>query len=131
MNEPEQRDLIRSLARADGRYHEEAYHFVRKGLDFTVQAIIQAGGSARHVRGQELAGGLRDFALSQYGPLALRVLKHWGLHTTDDFGEIVFRMIDAHILGKTDEDERADFQDVFDFEHAFRVPFLPGNTPRE
>ncbi len=125
MNEQEQREQIRRLAEEDGRYHEEAFLFVRRGLDHTVRGILHAGGSPRHVRGQELVRGLRDYAVQEYGPLCLRLLRYWGVHTTDDIGEMVFLMIDAHILGKTEEDTIEDFHDVFDFEVEFRAPFLP------
>jgi uncharacterized repeat protein (TIGR04138 family) len=36
-------------------------------------------------------------------------------------------MIEAQILGKTEEDEKNDFHGVFDFESAFRDPFLPSS----
>jgi uncharacterized repeat protein (TIGR04138 family) len=127
-NDPEHRDLIRKIAAEDGRYHEEAYHFVRRGLDFTVKEIVATGGTPRHVRGPELVSGLRSYALREFGPVSLRVLRHWGLNSTDDLGEIVFHMIDHRILGKTEEDSRDDFHALFDFEHAFLEPFRPSRS---
>ncbi|MFA5350980.1 MAG: Minf_1886 family protein, partial [Candidatus Omnitrophota bacterium] len=72
-----------------------------------------------HVTGRELAFGLRDYAIEQYGALAQRVLSHWGVNLTQDFGEIVFNMIEKKLLSKSDEDCIADFNSVYDFNSVF------------
>jgi uncharacterized repeat protein (TIGR04138 family) len=116
-------ELIRAK---DPRYHRDAYLFVREALDYTQKTIGKdTHGRIRHVTGQELLGGIRDFALSQFGPMSLMVLEEWGLHSTRDFGEIVFNMIDIGLLAKTEQDTRADFEGGYDFYEAFRKPFLP------
>jgi len=79
----------------------------------------------RHVSGQELLEGLRRFALDQFGPMAKTVFDHWGVRRCEDFGEIVFNMVEKGILGKTDQDSREDFRGGFDFEEAFVKPFQP------
>ncbi|MCX8090450.1 MAG: hypothetical protein N3I86_05860 [Verrucomicrobiae bacterium] len=113
------------LAR-DARYHRDAYAFVREALDYTQKRIGRAnGGKLRHVTGQELLEGIRDFALEQFGPMTLTVFEEWGIRQCSDFGEIVFNLIEAGVLSKTDKDSRADFADGYDFEEAFRKPFLP------
>jgi uncharacterized repeat protein (TIGR04138 family) len=53
------------------------------------------------------------------------VLEEWGLRCCSDFGEIVFNMIEAGWLAKTEKDSRADFLGGYDFDEAFRKPFLP------
>ena len=40
----------------------------------------------------------------------------WGVRRTDDFGEIVFNLIDADLMSRTPEDSRADFHALFDLE---------------
>ena len=49
------------------------------------------------------------------------------------FGEIVFNMVGEGLLGKTENDSREDFKNVYDFDVVFRQPFLPrsqmGNPP--
>ena len=40
-------------------------------------------------------------------------------------GEIVFNMVDNGLLGKTEEDSKEDFLNVYDFDKAFRDPFRP------
>jgi len=126
MNEKEQRLMIQELVEKDPRYQEEAYVFVREGLDYTVHEKNEVPkNQSHHVRGWELAEGIREYAIREYGPVSLRVLRHWGIESCEDIGEIVYNMIDAQILGKTAEDNKTDFHGVFDFEEAFRDPFLP------
>lgn len=106
-----------------GPFPDQAYQFVREGLAHTVKVVhgdkADAEDESRHVSGQQLCLGLRDFALKQYGLLARTVLERWGVRRTEDFGRIVFAMVEAGWMRKTDEDSLEDFQDVFDFEEAF------------
>ena len=77
----------------------------------------------RHVTGQQLCEAIRQFALEQYGYMAKDVLASWGIHKTGDFGEIVFNLIRIGQMRKTPDDRREDFDDVYDFETAFRRGF--------
>lgn len=99
----------------DRRYDLESYSFVMAALNYTTKRLRRRG----HIKGQELLDGIKDYALEQFGPMARTVLEHWGITTTNDFGEIVFNMIDAGILGKTDQDSKKDFDNRFDFKTAF------------
>jgi uncharacterized repeat protein (TIGR04138 family) len=118
-------ELDKVLAR-DHRYTREAYHFVREALDHTQKMLGAVPASeVRHVTGQQLLEGAREYALTQYGPMALALLHEWGLRSGEDIGEIVFNMIEASLLAKTNQDSREDFKDSYDFEEAFRKPFLP------
>jgi uncharacterized repeat protein (TIGR04138 family) len=120
-------DLI--LAK-DPRYHRDGYLFVREALDYTQKAIIKENrGQLRHVSGQELLDGIRDYALSQFGPMVITVLEEWGIRACTDFGEIVFNLVEASLLAKTDKDTREDFQNGYDFHEAFEKPFLPKTKP--
>jgi uncharacterized repeat protein (TIGR04138 family) len=121
-------DLI--VAR-DPRYRREAYLFVREGLDYTQKLLVQSGQQGvRHVTGQELLSGIRAYALEVFGPMAMLVLQEWGVTRCEDFGEMVFNMIDCGLLAKTDADRREDFQGGYDFFEAFRRPFFP-QTPKD
>ena len=73
----------------------------------------------RHVSGRELCEAARLYGLQQYGFLAPKVLESWGIHTTGDFGELVFNMIDIGQMRKTRSDKRKDFDDVYEFGEAF------------
>jgi uncharacterized repeat protein (TIGR04138 family) len=118
-------DLI--LAK-DPRFARDAYTFVREALDFTQKLVVrEARGAIRHVTGQELLGGIRKFALEQFGPMTVTVFEEWGVKSCRDFGEIVFNMVEIGLLAKTEKDTRDDFQDGYDFTDAFRKPFWPSS----
>ena len=112
----------------DPRYESEAYLFVKDALDYTQKLVIKpTRDEVRHVSGQELLEGIRAFALTQFGPMAPTVFEEWGIRRCEDFGEIVFNMVEIGLLGKTEKDSRADFQNAYDFDAAFRQPFRPEN----
>lgn len=77
------------------------------------------GSAGRHVTGVELSLGLRDFALARYGLLAGAVLRRWGFRRTDDFGVVVYAMIDRGEMRASAEDNLEDFHEVFDFDAVF------------
>ena len=114
------------MCSADPRYSVQAYYFLREALDFTINLLSKpTEGPERHVSGRELLEGVRQYALQEYGPLARTVLAQWGINTTDDFGQIVFNLVQKGILGKTERDKMEDFTNGYDFDTAFRAPFLP------
>lgn len=120
---------IEAIIEKDPRYPREAYEFVRESLDCTIRLFRKdAVGKERHVTGKELLEGLRRHALDQFGPLAHTVLTSWNLRAGEDVGEIVFNMVNARVLSKTDRDKREDFQNGYDFEETFKRPFEP--SPR-
>ena len=127
MQAPSFEEVLTEILARDPRYHREAYLFVREALDFTQKLIGKKAGKLepRHVTGQELLEGIRQYALQQYGPLAMTVLKEWGVHRCEDFGELVFNMVETHLLAKTESDTRDDFRTGYNFHEAFRKPFLP------
>ncbi|HBA85046.1 MAG TPA: hypothetical protein DCZ95_13215 [Verrucomicrobia bacterium] len=126
MRKPTFEQALEQILKEDRRYHEHAYEFLREGLDFTMKALAKpAEGEARHVSGQELLQGLRRFALQEFGPMAKTVLHRWGITRCEDFGEIVFNLVDKGVLGKNERDSRQDFTGGYDFEEAFRKPFHP------
>jgi uncharacterized repeat protein (TIGR04138 family) len=113
----------------DPRYTRDAYLLVRDALDFTKKGMTRREGvpmtEHEHVTGQELLAGVRDYVLTQFGPMAITVLEEWGITRCEDFGEIVFNIVEAGLFSKTDTDSREDFQNGYDFDEAFRKPFLP------
>ena len=61
--------------------------------------------------------------MQQYGYMAKVVLNNWGLRTTGDFGEIVYNLIGIGWMKKSASDERAHFDNVYDFDEAFQEGF--------
>jgi hypothetical protein len=108
-----------------GVYPPQAYAFLREGLQFTSDKLHGAEESSgipedsRHVTGSQLSAGLRDFAINRYGLLARTVLGSWNVNSTEDFGRMVFALLDLGVLRRRDEDQFEDFIDVFGFDDAF------------
>lgn len=125
----QQTDFNRAVQRIcndKARFDKEAYFFIREALDFTVTKRKKSGqGKGRHVSAEELLNGLRKLALQEFGPMAITVFRKWGVISTADIGEIVFDLVESGLLGKTDEDSKEDFENVFDFSLEFEKPFLP------
>lgn len=122
------------LLHEDRRYKLEAYQFVRMGLTYA-QDVLELGQEAegraadetgrvpRHVTGRDLCVALKQLAHEQYGRMARLVLADWGIRSTSDFGEIVYNLIKIGEMSKSDDDRRADFDDVYDFQHALVEEF--------
>lgn len=124
-------DLLTPVLEKDPRFTREAYHFVREALDFTQELIKRRGESlprpalGHHITGKELLDGIRDFALAQFGPMTCSVLAEWGVTRCEDFGAIVFNLVEHQILSKTDNDRPEDFSGGYDFNEVFVRPFQP------
>jgi uncharacterized repeat protein (TIGR04138 family) len=108
-------EIVDRIRERDGRYHERAYLFVLAALEFCQRRRKVRG----HISGGELAHACREFALEQFGLTARTVLSHWGVESTEDFGRIVFVLIDVGLLTQHPTDRVEHFEDVFDFAQAF------------
>ena len=108
-------------------YPPDAFAFVREGLHL---AAVRVHGpepemanpallGKRHVTGRQLCEALRELAICRWGFLAKLVLSNWNIHSTLDFGRIVYAMIENEFMQKTEGDSLDDFRDVFDFAQAF------------
>lgn len=111
------------LAKDAGGFSPHVFEFVRDGLQHASEDAHRGEDlgedESRHVSGQELCQGLRDLAIRRYGPLARTVLEQWNVHSTADFGKVVFTLIDVGVLRKTEDDAFEDFVDVYAFDEAF------------
>ena len=125
-----QEKLERILA-ADSRYPEPAYQFVRTAVSYTVERLQQEdpAQAPRHISGPQLLEGIRELAIERFGPLTLDVLHEWGIRRTEDFGSIVFNLVNANLLGASEEDRPEDFADGYDFNEVFLKPFVELETP--
>lgn len=110
---------VKAILQQDKRYSREAYELVREALDYTRVWMDRRG----HVTGQELLEGIRKYALEQFGPMTRTVLNLWGIKTCEDFGSIVFNLVDQRVLAKRPQDSIDDFRKGYDFEEAFEKPY--------
>jgi uncharacterized repeat protein (TIGR04138 family) len=125
---------LAEVVRRDSRYAYEAYEFVFQALHHTQQMLDRlppphaneaelAAEPKHHVTGKELLQGVRSLAQREFGLMARIVFHMWGIHKTDDFGEIVFNLIEAELMSKTSEDTRADFHNLYNLDHALLEGF--------
>ena len=120
---------ILDLIRDDPRYAYEAYEFVCEAVGFTQEMLGRAPqeeddpDTDYHVSGEELVRGACELAVAEFGMMAPVVFRQWGVRTTDDFGSIVFHLIRAGKLSKSDRDDIEDFRDLFDLEKALTEGF--------
>ncbi|MBL6725457.1 MAG: hypothetical protein ISQ09_10250 [Rubripirellula sp.] len=119
---------MRDLLSEDTRYKLEAYQFIREALQYAHEHVLDSGGgggeqSPRHITGQQLCEACRLYAIEQYGYLSKMVLANWGIHSTSDFGEIVYNLIRIEQMRKSESDQREDFDDLYAFDDAFEPSF--------
>jgi len=117
-------DELQQLAAEKRKYPVEAYVFLYRALE-RAQTLV---GEHRHVCGSELLEGARLLAVELFGPLALMVFEHWGTTQGEDFGAMVFHLVERGLMGKTDEDKREDFAGVYDFREALSFDEVLGEV---
>lgn len=108
-------DKVDQIIEKDPRYKPQSYAFVMGALDLTLRRLEKP----RHISGRELLEGIKKLAKEEFGPMAMIVFEHWGIKNTEDFGHIVFNLVEAGIMSRTEEDSIEDFKDVFDFTKEF------------
>ena len=117
---------IETIAESRGSYSPQAYLYVLESLEMVLARIEER----RHISGEDLLGGIKDLAKERFGPLAKDVLNSWGVHTTLDFGHVVFNLVEAGLLSKTPEDSLSDFIDKYDFAQVFEADYFGKHTSR-
>jgi len=106
----------------DGRYPLDAFGFLHGSLGRAVKQVYGEQAESEgphHVSGSQLCAALRDEALQRWGLLAGRVLARWNIHSTLDFGNMVYLLVTNDLMQKTEQDSIEDFRDVYDFDEAF------------
>lgn len=122
--------IIDRIVEEDSQYKKGAYTFVREALEYTVKNLKpEELTTHQHIAGERLLEGIRDYALLQYGPMTMTLMNEWNVKNCEDFGHIVFKLVENKVLGKTDEDSMEDFKGGYDFKDAFEKPFMPENWP--
>lgn len=114
---------LREIAQKDGRYTTDSYLFLFEALR-SAQIKYQR---KKHVSGKELLEGVKELALEKFGPMSKSVFEHWGVRTTDDFGEMVFLLVKGGLLSKTDSDNIEDFHGAYSFDEVFTKDFRYGS----
>ena len=108
-------DILDCITESDPRYKSGSYEFIMEALTYTQKKFK----ASRHVSGEEILIGIRELLLNKFGPMTMTVLKHWGIKSTDDIGNIVFNLVENDVLSKTEEDTIESFRDAYNFEEVF------------
>lgn len=111
-------DELTELAIENPRYDREAYLFILNGLNWSLRQLE----TKRHLSGEEFTEFLIAYARNEFGELATVVLEEWGIHTTRDFGEIVYKLIDIGKMSKQPDDSIEDFDNVVDLKESLQSP---------
>jgi len=121
---------ILELTRHDPRYVYEAYDFMCDAVEYTQEMLGRVPVEEDdpemdyHITGEELVRGAVELGILEFGMMAPIVFRRWGVRQTDDIGHIVFNLIEANKLSRSDRDDIADFQNLFDLENALREGFV-------
>ncbi|MDD2601121.1 MAG: hypothetical protein PHO37_18165 [Kiritimatiellae bacterium] len=119
---------INEICKTDRRFSVNAYFFILDALRVTAREIRKKDVEhSRHLSGQELSQGIKQYAIKRFGCMSYTVMELWGIKQTADFGAIVYNLIDVGLLGKSGGDSIDDFNDLFDFASAFLKPFEPND----
>ena len=122
------------------KYHPQAYSFVFDALRYTQEHLQKSpplfideddlddlDEDNAHISGEELLHGIKEYAKQEFGWLAHTIFKQWNVTRTDDFGYIVYELIDSGKMRKTDRDSLTDFFNVYNFEfeleHQYQFDF--------
>lgn len=119
---------VRDAQKRDPRYAVPGYVFLCDALAHTLKLIGREDAENRHVAGPELLAGFRDLALREFGPMALCVLRDWGITRSEDVGNMVYLLINAGYFGKNETDSIEDFSDGVSLEEALTKPFRPAKS---
>ncbi len=115
---------IGMIARRRGSFRPEAYFFVLEALERAMISREEPG----HISGEELLDMVRDLGGERFGVLAGDVFHSWGVHSTLDFGRVVFHLVEEGLLKKQPDDTLADFLDRYDFQEAFALKVFEGRS---
>jgi uncharacterized repeat protein (TIGR04138 family) len=143
---------ILDAVREDQRYVYEAYDFVCQAVNYTQGRLGRdrekpisdeaRSGTAKakpksceadnhyHITAAELLRGTCELAIKEFGMMAPIVFQKWGVRTTEDIGQIVFRLIRCERLSQSDRDDPDDFVDVFDLDRELTEGFSMSKSPR-
>lgn len=108
-------NTVSVICKEDPRYYPAAYEFVMEALSFSQKKFKKS----KHISGEELLAGIRSLLLKKFGPMTVTVLKHWGIKTTDDFGNIVYNLVENKVFAKDAHDHYDSFKNAYDFDEVF------------
>ncbi len=110
-------ESFRELRQKYSDYQIESYNLIYGAVDFTLKRLPRR----EKISSSEFLEGFRLYAIEQFGCLAKTILNKLEIRTTNDIGELLFRLIEFHIFHKDKNDDKKDYDNVFDFDKAFNL----------
>ncbi len=111
--------LFELIAASDPRYAKEAYVFLAEGMNKAREKKFGSVGVIGHLSAAEILGALRELAVENFGKAAKATFNGWGIFQCEDFGQMVFNLVEARLLAKQEQDSEADLYGGYDFNAAF------------
>ncbi|MCG8599538.1 MAG: hypothetical protein MI807_05305 [Verrucomicrobiales bacterium] len=129
MEKPNFDEAVKMIAGQGAVYKPDGYHFLREALDHTVNQLRKDELiEHRHVSGPELLTGIIEYALKEFGSMAVAVLESWGIATGEDIGTMVFQLIEVGAFGRSEDDSPSDFSGVVNLRDELLAPYRPSGT---
>ena len=104
-------DTFDDIIAKDSRYDARAY------------ALLMDVVRRRQEDNFDLLDEFRETVLDQYGPLSYTVLTEWGVTCTEDVGEMMFNLAEAHRVEREEGDTSESFASRYDFKEEFLGPY--------
>lgn len=124
---------VQSVLQKDSRFGLQAYAFLCEALNYTVKSLERTDQPSKHVTGQELLVGFREYTLKEFGPLSWLVMQEWGIKKSEHVGAMVYNLIEIGYFGKNESDSIDDFSDGISLKVSLTKPFArkKKRTPRK
>jgi uncharacterized repeat protein (TIGR04138 family) len=89
----------------------------KRAFEFIHIALLHAtNGKQQHISAAKLINSTKVIGHYVFGFLAKTVFNQWGINTTDDWGRVVWALVESGIWGKQEGDKQSDFDGLWDFE---------------
>ena len=107
------------MVATDSRYAEGGLSFCAGGIGQSTRKCFGSPANPGTCPALNCSKVCANSPLNPYGKRAKATLNGWGIFKCEDFGEIVFNLIEAGLLIKQEKDSKADFHGGYDFDTAF------------
>ena len=123
MNDPEKeiRQRIEQLSSTTGAFPVEAYLLVFDALNKCLLAHKKT--RLEPISALELSQAMAEILRDGFGPFASHLLQKWGIRSTNDFGRLVYELVDAGLLALNEGDTIEDFNELFPLMDFLNEPF--------
>lgn len=117
------RARVADIRKINPAYEADAYPFLMECFRYASGKKRQS--AKHHLKAADICDAVKNYALDTFGPMAATVLGEWGIKSTRDIGAVVRGLVDAGVLIREENDSYEEFDEVFDFNETFVLPYEP------